>query len=347
MDLVRGLCVSSCGDKVWGCHIKKKVKNKYISRLMMYDFKKKSHFFYDYEHQNLIVSVLVSEVFKLAISGGRDKTLVLHDLESGKMVKRLDMKYGNLRCLFDLGTAVAVGDWDSVRLLDLQTKEMGQFEVKAGGKFIQCMNLSIRGSYQCDNMTLLVGAEDSNKIIKIIIPAAIAKLGKKILEMQNQSKNTEKFIKKMILLENENKRLLEKNQRLKDKLKQEENGKVDTISKFEKKIMDLSNEVETQETIKEQFQEVLQHVKNQLTSCKKENEILVNSNQQQQQKLDDLNSQLRNQRNSNRGIPYPKISKTKSLRFHRKFIRLNRTTGNYPKRSKTFKKSSTRVSPKI
>ena len=92
MDLVRGLCVSSCCDKVWGGQIQKRVNKKYISRLMMYDFQKKSHFFYDYQHTDLIVSVLVSETLKLAMSGGYDKTLVLHGLESGKTIKRFDMK---------------------------------------------------------------------------------------------------------------------------------------------------------------------------------------------------------------------------------------------------------------
>ena len=78
LDFVSGLSVSSCGDKVWACQIQKKVDNKYISRLLMYDFQKKSHFLYEYEHQDFIVSVLVSETFGLVMSGGWDETLVLH-----------------------------------------------------------------------------------------------------------------------------------------------------------------------------------------------------------------------------------------------------------------------------
>ena len=193
IGFVKSLSVSSCGDKVWACQIQKKVNKKYLSRLMMYDFKKKSHFLYDYEHQRLIYSVLVSEEFKLAMSGGWDNTLVLNSLETGKTIKRFDMKYGNLRCLFDLGTAVAFGDLHTVRILDLDTKEMEQFEVKVRGEFITCMNLSTRESDQNDKMALLVGGYNSNKLDKISIPKAIAENGRDILEIQNGTKKTENF----------------------------------------------------------------------------------------------------------------------------------------------------------
>ena len=268
INFVRGFCVSSCGDKVWAGHIQKKENNKHILKLMMYDFKKESHFFYDYEHDDSILSVLVSEVFGLAMSGGRDKTLVLHDLETMKMIKIFNMKYGSLRCLFDLGTAVAVGDLDTVRFLDLETREMDQFEVKAEGKFITCMNLSIGGIDQKDKISLLVGRRNSNKIDKISIPKAISENGREILEIKNGMKNAEKFMKKMFDLKNENKKLWEENQRLKDMLKKEEEGKVDLISKFEEKIIDLSNKVKKQETINAQLKEGLQQVKNQLTTIR-------------------------------------------------------------------------------
>ena len=313
----------------------------------MYDFKKKSHFLYDYEHQDLIYSVLVSEEFKLAMSGGWDETLMLHGLESGKTIKRFDMKYGSLRCLFDLGTAVAVGDWNSVRLLDLQTRDMKKTEVEAGGYSIYCMNLGIRGSDQKNRLALLVGGQNSNKMDKISILKAIAGYGRNILEMRNRPKNTEKNQIKMTDLKNENKRLRKENQRLKDMLKKEENKKKYAISKFEKKILELSDEVKTQETINAQLQEELNLIENQLTTTQKENEILTKSNKQQQQKLDDLNSQLRKQKKLNHGTPNLKISKTKSTPFCRQTIRLTRTTENYPKRSKTFKRSSSRASPKV
>ena len=137
MSRVRGLSVSSCGDKVWGCQIQRKVNKKYISKLMMYDFKKKSHFLYDYEHQRLITLVLFSEAFKLAMSGGLDRILVLHDLESGKTIKRFKMKYGSVSCLLDLGSAEAVGDEHTVRFFALQTREMDPFEVISGGAVYQ------------------------------------------------------------------------------------------------------------------------------------------------------------------------------------------------------------------
>ena len=268
INFVRGLCVFFCGNKVWGGQIQKKVNNKHISKLLMYDFKKKSHLLYDYEHQNLILSVLVSEAFKLAMSGGLDKTLVLHDLESGKTIKRFDTKYGYVQCLFNLGTAVAVGDIHTVRFLDLQTKEMDEIKVKAGGEFINCMNLSTRGNDQNNNMALLVGGSKSNKIDKINIPEAIAKLGKYILEMQNRPINTENFKQKMILLENENKRLREENQRLKQKMFQEQNERIHVIAKFVNKNMYFLNEIKRQKAINSQLEKNINQLKNELTTLK-------------------------------------------------------------------------------
>ena len=269
MNLARVLWASPCGDKVWAGQIQKKVHHyRYISRLMKYDFQKKSHFLYDYEHADLILSVLVSEVFSLALSGGNDWTLVLHDLKTGKTIKRFDMKYGDLCCLFDLGTVVAVGDYDTMRFLDLQTKEIDHFEVRAGGEYIQCMNLSTGPSDQNHGMTLLVGGAYSNKIVKLRIPQKISRTGKDNVVMPNRPKKTEKFIDKMTHLENENKRLREENQRLKDMLKKEEKEKTDVIFKFEKKSMELSKNLKSQQTINAKLEQDLNQLKNQLTTLK-------------------------------------------------------------------------------
>ena len=211
MEFSRGLSLSSCGNKFWGCHIKKIVENNYISKLMMYDFKKKSRFFYDYEHQHLISSVFISEAYDLAMSGGLDETLVLHDLKSGKKVKKFDMKYGGLSCLFDLGTAVAVVDYDTLRFLNMETKKMKKVKVKTGVEWINCINLVIGGSDPNDEMVLLVGDYNFNKIDKIGIPQTILKLGKDFFEMEKKYKNRDKMEGKIIDLKNENKRLREEN----------------------------------------------------------------------------------------------------------------------------------------
>ena len=216
MDYYKGLSVSSCGDKVWSCQIQKKVEKRFLSKLMMYDFNKKSHFLYNYEHLDLIGTVLVSEAFGLAVTGGLDQALVLHSLESGIMIKRFDMKYGYLKSVFDLGTAVAFADKDTIRFLDLETKEMNENEVKASEKSIICMNLSMQRGVLSDDMALLVGGALSNKFDKMIIPQTIARLGKQILEIKNRPKNTEIINRKIFQLENENKRLREENQGLKD-----------------------------------------------------------------------------------------------------------------------------------
>ena len=268
MALVRGLSVSSCGDKVWAGHIIKKVNKKYISRLMMYDFKKKSHFLYDHEHTNLIVSVVISEEFKSAMSGGWDKTLVLHGLETGKTIKRFVMKYGYIQCLFDLGTAVAVGDKHTVRFLELETRKMSQFKVKINEKSILCMNLSIGERDHNNNVDLLIGRQNSNKMEKICISKAIARNARDILEMQNETKNFENFKGNFFFLEKENKKLREENQKLKQKFKQIKKEKTDAITKYVKKINILSNQVKNQNAINTRLQEDINLFKNQLTTLK-------------------------------------------------------------------------------
>ena len=184
------------------------------------------------------------------------------------MIKRFNMKYESLRRLFDLGIAVAVGDKDTLRFLDLQTKEMGQFEVKAGGESITCMNLSMGQIDQNNDMVLLVGGAFSNKMDKISIPEAIAGYGKNILKMQNEMKNVENFKRKMIHLKKNNKLLREENHRLKVMLKKKEKGKTDPIAKYEKKIMKFCNEVKTQVAINARLEEDLKKIKNQLTTLK-------------------------------------------------------------------------------
>ena len=77
---------------------------------MMFDFDAHSEFFYDYQHEHLVQSVLVCEGFNVAMSGGWDWALVLHNLSTGRTIKKLEMKSGPLKCLLGLGRTVAVAD---------------------------------------------------------------------------------------------------------------------------------------------------------------------------------------------------------------------------------------------
>ena len=203
----KALSVSSCGERVWACQIQEKVRDDYQSRLVRLDYETDSSLFYDYKHPDLIVSVLVSEALKIAMSGGFEKTLVLHALDTGKTLRRIDMKYGFVRCLFDLGSAVVVGDEHTLRFLDLETQKMSLTEVRTTGDWIKCVGLSISRADENQEMTLLVGGQNSNKVGKITVPQTITKLGKHILEIRDRPRKTQKFQRKMIDLASENERL--------------------------------------------------------------------------------------------------------------------------------------------
>ena len=72
----------------------------------------------------------------------------------------------------------------------------------------------------------------------------------------------------MILLEYKNKQLREENQRLKDKLKQEEKGITDPISIYVKKIFILSNEVKSQKANNSELKQKLNQLKNEVITLK-------------------------------------------------------------------------------
>ena len=262
--LAKGLSVSSCGQKVWACQIQQRVKSKYVSRLAMLDFESDSCFLYDYEHPRLVGSVLVSEAFDVAVSGGKDETLVLHGLRSGKTLKTVDMKHGYLRSLLDLGTAVAVGDEHTLRFLDLETQEMDHLELKAKGDYIKCMGLAT-GSH---TLALLVGADKSNRVTKLPVPQTIAGLARDILDIRGRPPRTGTFQRKLVLLTTENRRLRQENQALKDQLKQKEQDKKEVTSKFENKILDLSSSLERLEVVHAQLQEDLQRARKQVAVLK-------------------------------------------------------------------------------
>ena len=222
MLYVTGLSVSACGEKVWGCHIEKKVNDDYKCRVMMHDFDANSDFFFEYEGQNLILAVSVSETFNVAMSGGKDKTLVLHGLTSRQMIQKFDMKYGSLRCLFNLGTAVAVGDYNTVRFLDLETRQIGDSEIKTGARSIICMNRSIKENEQSDHMVLLIGGKNSNKIDKITIPQTIARQDKMTIYPKVTFEEIKMLRDQLETMKTKNATLEKENKKLKSQLKQKQ-----------------------------------------------------------------------------------------------------------------------------
>ena len=94
------------------------------SKIVKHDFHKKDTVFYDYEHKNLVVCVMVSESLNFLLSGGLQEKTVLSDLTSGKTLKILDSAVRLDCCFANFGALVAFGMKRSVGFLDLETQEI-------------------------------------------------------------------------------------------------------------------------------------------------------------------------------------------------------------------------------
>lgn len=185
MSFAKGLSMSSTGDRVWAGYIQEVVNGRYKCRLVMLDFDAHSEFFYDYQHEHLVQSVLVCEGFNVAMSGGWDRALVLHNLSTGRTIKKLEMKSGPLKCLLGLGRTVAVADSGTVRFLDLASGEMDQnTEFRTATSGVNCMSLGSSFSRKVQ-LFLLVGGTKHSRIDRITIPKSIAEKVKTILQAPN------------------------------------------------------------------------------------------------------------------------------------------------------------------
>ena len=260
---------------------------------MMHDFQANSDFFFEYQHVHLIVAVSVSETFDVAMSGGWDRTLVLHGLTSRQMIQKFDMKYGNVRCLFNLGTAVGVGDKHTVRFLDLETRQIGDSEVKTGGKWINCMNQAIKDNEGSDEIVLLVGGENSNKIDKITIPREIARPSQTSMLRKLTPEEENKMLRKQLeTMKTKNSTLKIENEKLKSQLEEKQQENTSTIADFEQKILEVSTTLGIQENLNSKLQQDLHQLKDQLTLTQNQTEALIIQNEINQLKIHNLNSAI-------------------------------------------------------
>jgi hypothetical protein len=148
----QSVAVSKNGDFIWGNHLTEFPKGKLLRQC----FSTGESFLYDYEHEKLIVSVMVVEDLHTVISGGWDNKAVLHDLDSGKIKKIIDLQDWSLYCLYRFGNVVAVGFGTMVWFLDMfKRKFMKLSHVKLKQKSI-CM-LTRKGKSKGNNVELLVG----------------------------------------------------------------------------------------------------------------------------------------------------------------------------------------------
>ena len=115
LGLLRGLSVSSSGDRIWGIQTIDKKCGCY--KIIAYNFKSRREFLYDYESQSKLICVLAAEDFDLLMSGGYDLTVVLHNLTTGKVIKKWQINYEFISCFFRVDKVVAVGVSNKVFLL--------------------------------------------------------------------------------------------------------------------------------------------------------------------------------------------------------------------------------------
>lgn len=239
---IEGLSVSSDGDRVWACHIQQKVKTKYQSRLISLDFANKSEYLFDHQHQGLIQSVLVSEARNIALTGVQDQTLFLHDLGTRQTIRKFDMKHGSTRCLLDLGTAVALGDEDTLRFLDLEKNEIVCHKAKLDVKCIRSMGVCVNQNGPEAQLVLLAGGRNSNKMTRITIPPSIARAPDYMLQTRERLSSSDKFLGKILLLENQNQQLRKENESLKKQLILSQNKDL-ILSEPQKKISELQSKL--------------------------------------------------------------------------------------------------------
>lgn len=135
----------------------------------MFNYEANTDFTYKYKHQHLANVVMISERLNLAMTGGLDKKVVVHDLQTGKTLKTFDMKHGNVTSLFRFGSVVAVGDYHSIRFFDLKSQKMMDFKMKITGKLINCVNVGIKDSEEgcAKEGVLVVGGGRYGKIDEI------------------------------------------------------------------------------------------------------------------------------------------------------------------------------------
>jgi hypothetical protein len=170
LDFVRAFSVSTDAEHVWGIQITNSPKCK----LVKMSFSTKETFSYNYEHQNLGLTVIIAEDLNFAMSRGLDKMVILHDLTTGETTMKIEMQIGNLAGLCRLGDYVAIADYNFIKFFDLTfQEEVNDFKIKTKGWFVNCMQAvgqdCFYGDFKQDPL-LFVGGFGSNQLTRIEVP---------------------------------------------------------------------------------------------------------------------------------------------------------------------------------
>jgi hypothetical protein len=273
--------VSRNGDFIWGIHLTEYPKGKVLRQC----FSTGESLLYDYEHEKAALSLLVVKDLKTVISGGSDNKAVLHDLDSGKTTKIIDLQYGYLSCLFRLGNVVGIGDKDRITFLDvLNKKYMNVIHVKLGGG-AYCM-LIRGGKSKGGNVELLVGNQSQklkqiilvNKLVKEIgvignIKAPVReKIIKKMIKKTKSKPTYEQLVVEIESLKDKNQLLRAQNESLKSRLSELETK---TIKNLVKRQADLEKKLKSAKSRKKEYKREFTNITQELEQEKEKNMKLV------------------------------------------------------------------------
>ena len=162
------LGISKNGDFIIGIHI----TNNPQCQILKYNFETSHLEFFDYEHLDFILCIMLNEQRNLVISGDCDKKLIVHDLQTKKIKKIFQFGIGKINFLYDFYGLIIAGGYKKLKVIDqdeLEEIKIDQLEVDC--KYIYCMKVIEKKCDVCKNFNgernLLLGGESSGKITKI------------------------------------------------------------------------------------------------------------------------------------------------------------------------------------
>jgi hypothetical protein len=164
-ELVRSMAVSEDGNFLWGIHITEALK----STLIRVSFENGEVLTYSHEHKKVAFAVMVSEEFGVAMTGGNDQRVVVHDLWSGLVRRIIQTPKCRVHCLFALGRCAVIVQKKRVRFFDLVEGDYVQDEPTVELKEnVKCMQLAVKKSKgEKELVLLLAGKSPKLKEVKI------------------------------------------------------------------------------------------------------------------------------------------------------------------------------------
>jgi hypothetical protein len=237
--------------------------------------------YYDYEHEDVGVAVMVAEDMNLALSGGNDQRTVLHDLRTGQTRHIIPMQNGGLSCIHRLGIYVAFGDENFVWFYDLLEQcQVSMENIQINGLQSLCMQLGkVTGANDGESkVTLFVGGMDSSTLTLVNLPDSFLPLKNYEYTLSEDQPNHQNYSKEFKELFTENKLLTQRNLDLQRKLSktQDENVLLKNKSLFtQAQMKDLLKELEQANQRKELFKTKINQIEAKLVEIQEKYTLQV------------------------------------------------------------------------